>query len=224
VRRPASYQQLKQLVLLAPLAIGACYPEPLTTAETDVVVTVKDSERNYSRLKTYALPEEVFDLCEIGAALGDGGAAGSTSDDDQPSECKEVSHRYDDEVLANIADNLEELGFVEAANPDAADVVVLPGITAQDNWYVYYPYCDYWYSYYCWYYPWATTAVNYPIGTLVMYMLASKDADDATQRVPVAWLGVVRGILSSSTEANAERVDAGIDQAFDQSSYLGEGK
>ena len=223
MRRPASYQQLKQLVLLAPLGIGACYPEPLTTGETDVVVTVRDSERNYSKLKTYALPDEVFDLCEIGQALGEGGAAGFNNDDGD-TECKEVSHRYDDEVLDNIADNLEALGFVAAANEDEADVIVLPGITAQDNWYVYYPYCDYYYSYYCWYYPWATTAVNYEIGTLVMYMLASKDADDATLRVPVAWLGVVRGLLSSSTDANAERVESGIDQAFAQSGYLGEGK
>jgi hypothetical protein len=210
--------------LLAPLAIGACYPEPLTTAETDVVVTVRDSDRDYSRLTTYALPDEVFDLCEIAQSLGEGGAAGLSGDGGDVSDCKDVSHRYDDEVLANIADNLEQLGFVRAANQDAADVVVLPGITAQDNWYVYYPYCDYWYSYYCWYYPWATTAVNYPIGSLVVYMLASKDADDVTLRVPVAWLGVVRGILSSSSDANAERVEDGIDQAFAQSGYLGEGK
>jgi len=212
--------------LLAPLAIGACYPEPLTTAETDVVVTVRDSDRDYSKLKTYALPEEVFDLCEIAEGLGEGGAAGFNNTDagDQTSECKEVSHRYDDEVLDNIADNLEELGFVRAANPDEADVQLIPGIAAQDNWYVYYPYCDYWYSYYCWYYPWPTTAVNYEIGTFVMYMLASKDADAVTQRVPVAWVGVLRGMLSSSTDANFERVESGIDQAFAQSGYLGEGK
>ena len=112
----------------------------------------------------------------------------------------------------------------------AGSDVVLPGVTAQDNWYVYYPYCDYgyWYPYYwypyCWYYPWTSTAVNYPVGTLVMYMVAQKDADPTAQRVPVAWVGVVRGILSSASDTNADRAAAGVDQAFEQSKYLGEGK
>ena len=232
MRTHASKRQLKPILLLAPLAIGACYPEPLTTGEMDVVITVKDSGRNYSALKTYALPDQVFDLCEVAANLGEGGAAGSASDgdgddDDADDGCKDVSHRYDDEVLATIAENLEDLGFVEAQNPEDADVVVFPGITAQDNWYVYYPYCDYWYSYwypYCWYYPWTPTAVNYPVGTLVLYMLAASEADDVALKMPVVWLGVVRGILSSSSDTNAERVEAGVNQAFAQSRYLGEGK
>ncbi|HEU5075937.1 MAG TPA: hypothetical protein VFU02_17205, partial [Polyangiaceae bacterium] len=138
MRTIASKRQPSLLLLLAPLALGACYPEPLTTGEMDVVVTVKDSGRNYSALKTYALPDRVFDLCEVAENLGEGGAAGSPSDDDDDDDgCNEVSHRYDRDVLETIASNLEDLGFVEAQDPEAADVVVLPGITAQDNWYVY---------------------------------------------------------------------------------------
>ncbi|HEY6723806.1 MAG TPA: DUF4136 domain-containing protein [Polyangiaceae bacterium] len=227
MRTLASKRQPELLLLLAPLTIAACYPEPLTTGEMDVVITVKDSGRNYAELKTYALPDQVFDLCEIAAELGEGGAAGGFGSDDDDDECEDVSHRYDDEVLDAIADNLEALGFVAAQSPEAADVVVFPGITAQDNWYVYTPYCDYWYSYwypYCWYYPWTATAVNYPVGSLVLYMLAPVEADDVALKMPVVWMGVVRGILSSYADTNAERVEAGIDQAFAQSGYLGGGK
>lgn len=230
MRTLASKRQPKLLWLLAPLAIGACYPEPLTTGEMDVVVTVKDPDRNYSKLKTYALPDQVFDLCEIAQEIGEGGAAGFSNDDDDRDDdaCEDVNHRFDDDVLETIADNLEDLGFVPALNPEDADVVVLPGVTAQDNWYVYYPYCDYYYGYYwypyCWYYPWAATAVNYPVGSLVLYMLAPSEADEVARRMPIAWVGVVRGLLSSSSDSNAERVQAGIDQAFAQSRYLGEGK
>jgi len=229
VRTLASKRQPKLLWLLAPLAVGACYPEPLTTGEMDVVVTVKDADRNYSKLKTYALPDQVFDLCEIAQAIGEGGAAGSANDDDDDDDaCEDVNHRFDDEVLETIADNLEDLGYTPASDPENADVVVLPGVTAQDNWYVYYPYCDYYYGYYwypyCWYYPWSATAVNYPVGSLVLYMLAPKEADDVARKMPIAWVGVVRGLLGSSSDSNAERVQAGIDQAFAQSRYLGEGK
>lgn len=228
MRTIALTAQRSLLLALAPVALGACYPEPLTTGEMDVVITVKDSGRNYSKLKTYALPDQVFDLCEVAASIGEGGAAGTANDDDDgDDDCEDVSHRYDDEVLATVADNLEELGFVAARNPEDADVVVFPGITAQDNWYVYYPYCDYWYSYwypYCWYYPWTPTAVNYPVGTLVLYMLAASEADEVAMKIPVVWVGVVRGLLSSSADTNADRVEAGIDQAFAQSRYLGEGK
>jgi len=226
----ASKRQPKLLWLLAPLAMGACYPEPLTTGEMDVVVTVEDPDRNYAKLKTYALPDQVFDLCEIAQEIGEGGAAGRSNDDrnDDDGACEDVNHRFDDDVLETIADNLEDLGFIPASDPEHADVVVLPGVTAQDNWYVYYPYCDYYYGYYwypyCWYYPWTATAVNYPVGSLVLYMLAPSEADEAARKMPIAWVGVVRGLLSSSSDSNAERVQAGIDQAFAQSRYLGEGK
>ena len=73
-------------------------------------------------------------------------------------------------------------------------------------------------------YPWTTTAVNYPVGTLVMCMITPQDADTVAQRMPVAWVGVVRGILSSGSDVNADRAEAGVDQAFAQSKYLGEGK
>ena len=226
VRTLASKRQSKLLLLLAPLAMGACYPEPLTTGEMDVVITVKDSKRDYSTLKTYALPDQVFDLCDVGANLGEGGAAGRDINDDTD-ECEDVNHRYDRQVLETIADNMDALGFDQVDSPEDADVAVLPGVTAQDNWYVYYPYCDYWYGYYypyCWYYPWTPTAVNYPVGTLVLYMVAPSEADDVAMKMPIVWVGVGRGLLSSSADANAERVETAIDQAFAQSRYLGEGK
>lgn len=211
-------------IALPALAAGACYPDPLTIGETDVVVTARAPGKSYSSYRTYALPDQVFDLCEIGKAIGEGGAGG----DADASECREVDHRFDDEILQTIADSLEKLGYQEADDPESADVVLLPGVTAQDNWYVYYPYCDYWYGYYwypyCWYYPWTPTAVNYPIGTLVMYMVAPHEADEEEERMPVVWMGIVRGILSSTSELNATRAEAGVRQAFAQSTYLGEGK
>ena len=209
---------------LSAIALGACYPDPLTTSETDVVITVREPDRSYSSLQTYAVADQVFDLCELREGIGAGGAGG----DEEGSECRDIDHRYDQQILDAIAANLEQLGFEKATPEEDADVVVVPAVTAQDNWYVYYPYCDYWYPYYwnpyCWYYPWTPTAVNYPVGTLVMYMIAPKEADEEAKRMPVTWLGVVRGILNSASNVNADRAEAGVDQAFAQSQYLGEGK
>lgn len=214
-------------LLACVLPVSACSPDSLSYTDTDVIVTVRDLGRSYAPYRTYALPDTVIDICSLpepgaggaGGAAGAGGADDSGSDDD----CQELEHDFDEQILAAIRDNLADLGFSEVDADENPDVTVLPAAIAQDSWYVYYPYCDYWYGY-CFDYPWGPTAVSYPMGTLAMYMVASSEADNATNKVPVIWLGIVSGLMSGSHELDQDRIETNIGQAFAQSAYLGEGK
>lgn len=206
------------------LTLAGCSPDSLSYTDTDVVITVRDLGRSYAPYRTYALPDTVIDVCEFGAAgvAGAGGAAGaggSGSDE----ECEPLNHNHDQAIFDSIRENLDQLGFTEVEPEDDPDVMILAAAVAQESWYVYYPYCDYWYGY-CFDYGWGPTAVSYPIGTLALYMASWRDADEAKGRVPVIWLGVVSGLLSGSQELDEDRIEISIDQAFAQSSYLGEGK
>lgn len=208
---------------LVALPLAGCSPDSLSYVDTDVVITVRDLDRSYASYKTYALVDEVVDVCTLpesgtgaAGAAGAAGAGGAASDD-----CEPLNHNYDQAILDSIRDNMDLLGFSEVEADDGADVMILAAAVAQESWYVYYPYCDYWYGY-CFQYPWSPTAVSYPVGTLAMYMVSWRDA--AAERVPVIWLGVVSGLMSGSHELDEDRVEASIDQAFAQSRYLGEGK
>jgi len=219
---------------LSACLLSACSPDSLSYTDTDVIVTVRDLGRSYAPYRTYALPDTVIDVCSLavpgaggaaGAAGAGGGPDGSAGADDTGSneDCQPLEHDFDDDILAAIRDNLRELGFSQVSADESPDVTILPAAVAQESWYVYYPYCDYWYGY-CFDYPWGPTAVSYPLGTLAMYMVASREADGATGKVPVIWLGVVSGLMSGSHELDKDRIETNIGQAFAQSAYLGEGK
>lgn len=203
------------------LPLTGCSPDSLEDTDLDVVITVRDPGRSYATYQTYALPDTVIDVCAVtgSGAGGAAGAAGAASETD----CQHLNHDHDDAILASIRDNLNQLGFSEVEPDEDPDVMILAAAVAQESWYAYNQYCDYWYGY-CFEYTWATTAVSYPLGTLAMYMVAWRDADDVAGRVPAVWLGVVSGLLSGSHELDEDRIETGIDQAFAQSRYLGEGK
>lgn len=196
--------------LLAATVLLSCYPgDELTVSETDTVVTLFDKTVDFGTLSTYAMPDTVIHL----VAEGD-------RDD--------VSRAYDDEVLASIASNMEAMGFTQET-PDNADVHVLVAATVQDYvGYAYYGwYWDYWYGYppsWGWYpwYPSGGVTYSYSVGTILITMTQPQRTDASGERVPPIWSAGLNGLADKGT--NAQRIERGIDQAFAQSKYLGEGK
>lgn len=76
--------------------------------------------------------------------------------------------------------------------------------------------------YYCGYPP-SISFQQYDVGTVVLDMLDLRqlvngafDPDD----VPIIWVSVNRGLLSSNSDFNGERTVDGINQSFEQSPYL----
>ncbi len=167
----------------------ACSYQSLSTDETDVVLTLKDEGRDYSELKTYALANEVIDLCRI-AELPEMGAGGFGGDSSfNASDCFEVDHRYDETILQTLSERFDELGYrrVDDVSEETPDFIVLPAIVARNNWFVGWGWCDPYYYSGCWF-PSYSYAYNLPTGTILVQAVdVSSSEEEGTHfvvRVP----------------------------------------
>ena len=223
----------------AAASLLACHPAGIDdSSETDVVVTRRANEYDYSQNRTYDIPDSIADLCTVDASKLPGGEAGAGGrpDDDGPNlDCNEITHAFDSAILSEIRRNFEALGYrrVDKDAGETPDVALLVGALSSNNWvaYTYYPW-NYWYYYWpgWWgwgvYYPYypATSVVNYPTGSLVMDLVSLKDVDSDLHRTPSIWTGYISGLLAQGEQTSAARIDKTIDQAFAQSAYLKVGK
>ena len=210
--------------------LEGCYPnDSISTSETDIVLTGYYDSVNFNSLKTYYMPDTIFTVRED-----------TTDKDPIPNQ---------DDYLQAIANNFAAYGYtriseVDTANPPDVMVSVAGLLITNISvgwWYPYYPgwgwywksstaerSTDYWYPYYPGYYPpgWGWGGVpyysSYTTGTLLMEMSNPDDIRviDHDTVVPLYWAGALNGVMSSSASGDKSRVLNGIDQAFDQSTYL----
>jgi hypothetical protein len=108
-------------------------------------------------------------------------------------------------------------------------VHVLTAVNVRDyTGYAYYGgYWGYWGGYYGgWggWYPYYPTGVtySYSIGTVFILMVDPHKTATDGKPVPPIWIAGLNGLADKSTNSN--RITKGVDQAFAQSQYLGEGK
>jgi hypothetical protein len=134
----------------------------------------------------------------------------------------------DDQILGDIARNMESFGYqriaTEAAIEDSANVVlVVKGITAENwllyTWYPWYPGYPGYPGYYPGYPPYSQ-AIKFKTGTIQVEMIdvARTVANDDT--LAVSWLGALNGVAEGSASQASARIRTGIDQMYRQSSYL----
>ena len=189
------------LIIVVPVVFYSCYPGEInSTEETDMVVTLFDQKANFSAFQTFAMPDTVVHV-------GDDQGSGN------------ISRQYDTQILNRIRQNLQQLGYTEEANPAQADVLVV-ALGANTTWVSGSCYWSwgYWYPYpgYC--YP---VAYSYTTGTIVMVMADPK----MTTQSDALWFASINGLVSESGVGDiSSRINKNIDQAFDQSPYLGAGK
>jgi hypothetical protein len=198
-------------ILVLALFLVSCYPgDELTVSETDTVITLFDETADFSGMGTYAMPDTVVHLVEEGGK------------DDIP-------RVHDDDILSQVAANMDALGYTRVADPATADVHVLNAVSIRDyTGYAYYGgYWGYWYGGYPgwgWYpyYPSGGVAYSYSIGTLFIVMTDPHKPTSDGKVAPPIWIAGLNGLADKGSSAN--RIEKGIDQAFAQSQYLGEGK
>jgi hypothetical protein len=194
---------LRSLLLMLFISICfilvSCYPgEPLTAADTDVIATFFNPDADFSTKNTYAIPDSVVRVDENGNPISNPG-------------------QFDQQILSRIKQNLQQLGYTEEQNPANADVLVVAFVTtntwASGGCYTWW--YGWWYPYPGWCYP---VVYTYTTGTLLIAM-----ADPQNQASSDAlWVAGINGVLGNT--ANSTRLNNNIDQAFEQSPYLGEGK
>jgi len=213
------------------LFLAGCYPsESLLTEEFDTVVTVYDSEQDFTKFKTYTMPDTVVQI-------------GDPDSNDYID--LEITQDEMDKIVNQVRQNMNALGYVEIKpNPDTGvldqepDVGLFVEALGQKRTVIYtYPGGG-WGGYWGWYsgfpgwgwgpgwggwYPPAVGSYSYPVGTLIVnYVDVGEDEPGNGSDgpfIPTPWIGILNGILQQTT-AGDSRVTSSIDQMFDQSPYL----
>jgi len=202
------------------VALGACYPGDISgLAETDVVLTVH-SGNDFSVYNTYAMPDTVVDVCE-------------NVDDPECENALDIDHSYDQQILAQIAARMQGYGYqrvpineVDENNLPDVFVIVSVSATERTSTTVWYP----WWGWGGWWPGWgpgwgpgypAVSVTRWNQGTLQVTMIDPTDTDPDQQIFNVQWDATLSGVLSSAgAPIDTNRIDRGIQQAFDQSTYL----
>jgi hypothetical protein len=202
------------------LAFGACYPGDIASVEeTDVVLTVH-SGNDFSGYSTYAMPDTVVDVCE-------------NADDPECDNALDIDHSYDDQILAQIASRMQVYGYqrvpidqVDENNLPSVFVLVTVSATERTSATVWWP----WWGWGGWWPGWgpgwgpgypAVSVTRWNQGTLEITMIDPADTDLENEIFNVQWDATLSGVLSTANAPiNTDRIDRGIQQAFDQSTYL----
>lgn len=215
-KRPVRWMGVTTLT--AVLALAGCYPGStnLDDEDYDIVLTVHDDEVDFGTYQTYALPDTVIHI-----------------EDSDNSEIIELPRDFDDLILDVAAANMEALGYVREFDPEAngVDLILLASAvgTESTEWF-YSGWWGYW-GYYPGYPPgwgpgWGWGAppgyiggVRIEQGSVVLALIDPTLAGSGEQEVPVVWAGAMRGLLSGGGAES--RITESLNQAFDQSPYLG---
>jgi hypothetical protein len=202
------------------LTFGACYPGDIASVEeTDVVLTVQ-SGGDFSGYSTYAMPDTVIDVCE-------------NADDPECANAIDIDHSYDAQILAQVADRMLGYGYgripideVDENNLPSVFVIATVSATERTSATVWWP----WWGWGGWWPGWgpgwgpgypAVSVTRWNQGTLQITMIDPTDTDPDQQIFNVQWDATLSGVLSrADAPIDTDRIDRGIQQAFNQSPYL----
>lgn len=199
-------------LLFQVLVLWSCYPGgPSLMTETDVVMTFFDPNVDFSQIRTYAMPNEVFER------------AGS----------EEIEDGFDALILSEVAKHLERIGYVRENNPvqNGADVLVIISKAKSDYSYdTWYPGWDWawsgwgWFQGWGYWFPWSPIFTLFSTGTVFIEMFDPKDLNQSEETIPARWSGTINGLLNTNQSATVSRIIQDIEQCFRQSEYLGRSK
>jgi hypothetical protein len=212
---------IRFLILMLSISAGiyGCYPGgPEYTSDFSLVVTDYEQDFNFGAQVTYYMPDTVNF---------------STNQDID----EDVVLGFEELILNEIASNMSSRGYtrVDSTATEAPDMLVTVQVLAIKNTGVgWVPGPGWWWGYYPpgwgwggwgggWYYPpYYPVGYSYSTGTVIINLADPDDeiVEDGEIKLPIKWFAGLDGLLSSTTSTNAQRVQAGINQAFNQSPYL----
>jgi len=163
------------------------------------VITQYDTKADFNDYKTYSIPNSITKITDR--------------------DTTQVTNQLAQDILNQIAKNMDARGFVKAAAGEKADFGVQPiyfqntyVYTYYYDWWGYYPYWYYYYPYYPVYYS------SYTTGMINIELIDMKIVDPENQRLYIRWNAFIRGLLTG-THTTAE-ITGSVDQAFIQTPQL----
>ena len=189
----------------------SCYPDGgfSSLADYDLIVTQYDPEVDFSTYSTYVIPDSIIHIVP----------------EDQEDD---ITHEFDDQILAEVEDNMSNLGYSKVDTSENPNLTVLVYATST-TWrgYTWYPGWGYWgwWGYYPPYWGpgyggWAVP-YEYTTGTLAIEMIDNSTFNPADSTYQANWGAGILGLLDDSKTNIEYRLTRDIDQAFKQSPYLG---
>lgn len=180
--------------------------------ELDVIYTNHAEQYDFASKKTFALPDKVIKI---------------TGEDNKDEEPEFVDPIYGNTIISALRDNMTFIGYKEVDAESNPDLILLPAAFQTDQVYFYYDWYYWnwfypgWGSGWGWYYPgyYPPQVTRIRTGTVMIQMTVPGE-QDATDKIPVIWTGVVNGLLEGSTSSINARINTTIEQAFIQSPYL----
>ncbi|WP_300728090.1 DUF4136 domain-containing protein [uncultured Bacteroides sp.] len=205
---------MKKIFLLAIAAIGlfSCEKDPDWDQLDDNLVVYTDHANNvdFGEFQTYFLPDSI---------LITGGTKQSYWKD-----------QYAQQILKAIVTQMHNRGYIRIEDPDQielADVGLQVSYIAKTTQVVSSIYWNGWWDYGYWgpwwgnwYYPYPVT-YNYNTNALVMEMVdLTQKVDGTKSELPVIWYASSYGFQYGTGNANLQYLLEGVNQAFEQSSYI----
>lgn len=206
-------------VVLAAL-FTACQKEPdLDRLSSNLIVyTDYDTNCDFGDYTTFAIPDSILVLSDRG---------------------KPYYYAADDPRAVTLTGafitEMEERGYTRTTDYEAADLGLQVSYVKNTNtivtyaasnpywWYGYDYYwpCSFWNPFYAGWGPYYAYPITYTytVGSLIAEIVALKDANATTKKIPVVWTAYMAGILSNN-QMNINRTLTGIYQAFEQSPYI----
>jgi len=179
----------------------SCYPGEIDSYDAlDLVYTNYTETFDFAGQGTYSLPDKIVKI------------TGNLAEGQTP---EYVQEPYNTQILNKIESNMTALGCTKVAEPENADLALLPAVWTNTTiyyWQDYWCWYDYYYCGWGYYYP---SYTSYTSGTFVMTLVASGEEYIDPSSV---WTAAINGLVSGSY--NTTRVTDAIDQAFKQSPYL----
>lgn len=208
----------KSLLLtgIAALMLVACEKEPdMGQLDADLVVyTDHDNGADFNQYTTYYLPDSILEAGEVRASYW-------TDENAQA-------------LISVVENQMNRLGYTRITDPslkNKADIGVQLSYLAQTNTVISSGYWNgwwdpfYWGGYWGgWYYPYPVT-YSYDTQALILEMADLTGREDENQRsIPVIWYASASGFQFGNNRVNMQLLTDGINQAFNQSAYLGTDK
>ena len=195
----------------------SCQHEPsLSDYNSDYTVyTNGDAQTDFGAFSTFYVPDEILLIGNI----------------------SEVEYWTDNDALiivGTVADRLQMAGYTRTDTKDEATLGVQLSYVEQTTyyagyndpyWWWNYPYYwspGYWGGWSGWYYPFYVQ-YGYTSGSLLIEMVNLEAPQGSSTKLPVVWSAYIGGLLTGSRELNMQRTVLAVEQAFEQSPYLGTG-
>jgi len=193
------------------LFLWSCYPDGgfQSIGDYDLIVTQYDPEVDFNTFTTYVIPDSIIHIVP------------EDKEDD-------ITHEFDAQILAEVQDNMNNLGYTKVDTSQNPTLTVLVYATST-TWrgYTYYPGWGYWgwWGYYPPYWGpgyggWAVP-YEYTTGTLAIEMIDNSTFNPADSTYQANWGAGILGLLEDTKSNIKYRLERDIDQAFKQSPYLG---